>query len=40
VEAMVKPRFVRDMEFSSISNKSFSDGSISVLQRQVTGWDI
>ena len=40
VEAMVKPRFVRDMEFSSISNKSFSDGSITVLTRQVLGWDI
>lgn len=40
VEAMVKPRFVRDMEFSSISNKSFSDGSISVLARQVYEWDI
>jgi len=40
VEAIVKPRCVRDMEFSSISNKSFSDGSISVLTRQVSGWDI
>ena len=40
VEAMVKPRFVRDMDISSISNKSFSDGSISVLTRQVSEWDI
>lgn len=37
VEAMVEPRFVRDMEFSSISNKSFSDGSISQFKRQVVG---
>jgi len=40
VEAIVKPRFIRDMEFSSISNKSFSDGSIYMLMRQVSRWDI
>jgi hypothetical protein len=40
VKAMVSPRFIRDMKFSSISNKSFEDGSTSVVARQVSRWDI
>jgi hypothetical protein len=40
VEAMIKPRFVRDMDISSISNKSFRDGSTSTGGRQVSRWEI
>jgi hypothetical protein len=40
MEATTAPRFILAMAISSISNKSFNDGSTSLLTRQVTGWDI
>jgi hypothetical protein len=40
MEATIEPRFIRAIVFSSVSNKSFDDGSTSRLARQVMGWDI
>ena len=40
MDATIAPRFIRAIVFSSISNKSFNDGSTSRLARQVMGWEI
>jgi hypothetical protein len=40
MDATIAPRFILAMAISSLPNKSFNDGSTSLLTRQVTAWEI
>ena len=39
INATIALRFILAMAISSIPNKSFNDGSTSLLTRQVMGWE-